>query len=350
MKNPLHFPAPAALLLALATAACGTSASGEEAPSVEVVPVRTAPVAEEWVARPVEATGTLAAKDEMELAFKVGGIVSRVLVAEGETVRRGQLLATLDPGEIDAAVSRASSAAAKAERDLARARALYADSVATLQQLQDAATGAEVARSDLRAAAFNRRYASILAPAGGTVLRRMAEGGELMAPGAPVLVLGSSERGQVLRVGLADRDAVRVKVGDAAELRFDAFPGETFRGTVRETAGAASAQTGTYEVEVGVEAPGRTLPSGLVGRVEIRPSEGRRMQTVPIEAVLEADGDAATVYTLDATGRKARRVPIRVAFIRGSRVAVAGGLDGVSAVVTDGAAYLGDGAAVKVVP
>jgi hypothetical protein len=71
---------------------------------------------------------------------------------------------------------------------------------------------------------------------------------------------------------------------------------------------------------------------------------------VPIQAVLEADGEAATVYTLAADGRTARRLPVSVAFIQGERVAVSGGLDGVAAVVTDGAAYLGDGVAVQVVP
>ena len=336
-------------LLALA-AACGRPAKAEVAQGSDAVAVRTVPVAREWVTRPVEATGSLHSKDEIELSFKMPGIVARVLVAEGQTVRRGQTLATLDLREIDAQVMAAQSAAAKAERDLDRAEALYADSVATLAQVQDARTGAEVARSGLQAAAFNRRYAAIVAPADGVVLRKLAQGGELVSPGTPVLVLGSSERGQVLRVGVADRDAVRLKVGDAAAVRFDAFPGEQFPGTVREVAPAADPRTGTYQVEVSVTAQGRALASGLVGRAEIRPAAGTEMALVPIQAILEADGDAATIYTLAQDGRRARRLPVTVGFIQGERVAISGGLEGVGAVVTDGAAYLGDGVAVKVVP
>jgi RND family efflux transporter MFP subunit len=336
-------------LLAL-VAACGGDAKAETAQGPDLVAVRTAPVAREWVTRAVEATGTLHSKDEIELSFKMPGIVARVLVAEGQQVRRGQALATLDLREIDAQVMAARSAVTKAERDLARAEALYADSVATLAQVQDARTGAEVARSGLQSAAFNRRYATIVAPADGVVLRKLANDGELVSPGAAVLVLGSSERGQVLRVGVADRDAVRLKVGDAATVRFDAFPGEQFAGAVREVAPGADARTGTYQVEVSVTPAGRPLASGLVGRVEIRPAAGTEMALVPIQAILEADGAEATVYTLSADRKTARRVPVSVAFIQGERVAVSGGLDGVSAVVTDGAAYLGDGAAVKVVP
>lgn len=333
-----------ALLLLLGAAACGPDAGAEAPPPAETaVPVRTAAVTETEAARPVRGTGSLAPKEEIRLAFKVGGVVGRVLVDEGDAVRAGQTLALLDPAEIDAQVARAGAAADKARRDLARARALYADSVATLEQVQDAGSAARAAEAELRIAAFNRRHARIVAPVAGTVLRRAAEGGELAAPGAPVLTLAGSGAGTVLRVGLADRDAVRVRRGDPATVRFDAFPGVEFAGRVTETAAAADPRTGTYEVEVAVDPAGRALAAGLIGRVEIRPSRAERVRLVPVEALLEGDGDRGVVYTLAPDGR-ARRVPVEVAFLRGDRVAVRRGLEGVAEVVTDGAAYLEDGA------
>lgn len=335
---------PFRLLLLLGAAACGGEARGEPAPDPAVA-VRTAPVAEEMGALAVAGTGALAAKEEVTLSFKTGGIVARIAADEGQTVRRGQLLATLDPAEIDAQVRRAEQGAARAERDMARARTLYRDSVATLEQLQNASTGAEMARADLSAARFNRRYAAIVAPVDGTILRRHAEAGELVQPGAPVLVLGSAG-GTVLRVGLPDRDAVRVRRGDAATVRFDAFPGAAFAGRVAEVAAAATRGTGTYEVEVAVDGGGRALASGLIGRVEIAPASRQALRLVPIEALLEADDDSATVYTLTPDGR-ARRRPVRIAFLRGGQAAVSGGLDGVREVVTEGAAYLEDGAPVR---
>ena len=340
----------AAVFLLPLAAACARDASGEDAPPpAEVVSVRTAAVSEGDVTEPIRATGALAAKEEVQLSFKIGGVIARIHVDEGQTVRAGQLLATLDPAEIDAQVLRARTAADKADRDLARARALYADSVATLEQMQDAASGAQAARAELQIAAFNRRHARIVAPASGTVLRRVAEEGELASPGSPVLTLGSSGE-TVLRVGLADRDAVRVRKGDAARVTLDAFPGESFRGTVTEVAAASSSGTGTYEVEVTVDAAGRPLASGLIGRVEIAPVSARRMPTVPLEAVIEADGDSAVVFALSPDGARARRIPVTVGAILGERVAISGGLAGVDAVVTDGVAYLTDGAAVRRVP
>ena len=153
-----------ALLLPLALAACSRGRAGV-APVHDAVAVRLAPVTIERIARPVSATGVLGPKEEVPLSFKVGGVIGRILVDEGQSVRAGDTLAALDLSEIDAGVTRARSAAEKAERDLTRAQRLYNDSVATLEQVQNAQTGRDVAAAELETATFNRRYAVIVAPA-----------------------------------------------------------------------------------------------------------------------------------------------------------------------------------------
>ena len=313
--------------------------------------MRLVPVTDDSVAVPVTGTGVVAAKEEIPLGFKIGGVLLALDVHEGDRVRAGQTLAALDLREIDALVTKARSAAAKAERDHARVRALFADSVASLAQLQDTETALEVARADLQAAQVNQRYATIVAPSDGVVLRRLAEPGQTVAPGAPVVVLGSAAHGTVLRVGLADRDVVRVRIGDRAMVRVDAWPDRALGGTVRQIAAAATPGTGTYAVEIALDSSAG-VASGMVGHAEIAVAARARVPVVPVEALLEADGDRAAVYTLGDDGL-ARRVPVRVAWVRGDRVAlrdVEGGLAGVRAVVTDGAAYLEDGARARVRP
>jgi RND family efflux transporter MFP subunit len=327
----------------------GNAQEARQADASKPIAVRAAPVTDTTLARPIVATGTVAPKDEIALSFKIGGVIAQIGADPGDFVRAGQTLAALDLREIDAALAKARSVAEKAERDVARARRLYTDSVVTLAQLQDAETAAELARADLQAAAVNRRYAVIVAPSSGAVLRRGAEPGEMVSPGATVLVLGSQARGNVIEVGLADRDAVSVRKGDPAVAHFDALPGRTFAGHVTQIAAAADHGTGTYAVEVTLR-DGGVLAAGLVGQVEIRPGRGAPTTLVPIEAVLEAEGAEATVYALSADGARAQRRRVTVAFISGSRVAVARGLEGVAAVLTDGAAYLDDGAAVRVKP
>jgi multidrug efflux system membrane fusion protein len=336
-----------AALAALLLAACGKTPP--PAVTSSVVRVKTAPVTLESLSEPVTGTGSVAAHDEFPLSFKIGGVVSRVLVREGDMVRVGQALAALDLREIDAQVSRARSAVAKAERDHARARALHADSLAPLAQLQDAATAVELARADLQTASVNRRYATVVAPSAGRVLRRSAEPGQTLAAGAPVVVVGGSTGGTVLRLGLADRDLVRVRVGNRATVRLDAFPDRVLAGRVRQIAGAATPGTGTYAVEIALDDP-TGLASGLIGTASIEVTGRGTMPTVPVDALLEADGDRASVFVLSPRGDRAQRRAVRIATILGDRATVREGLGDASRVITSGASYLTDGAAVRVIP
>lgn len=327
----------------------GCTDSRANADDVAAVAVRTAEVEKVMLAPPIRATGVLAGKAESKLSFKVGGIIDRITVREGQSVQKGQLLATLKLSEIEAHVNQAQNAFAKAERDWERVRNLHQDSVATLEQLQDATTAYEVAKSALDIAKFNRQYASIYAPVSGKVLRRFAEANELINPGTPVLLMRSASDGWVVKTGLADRDIVRIAIGDTARLTLDAYPQRKFSAVVAEISGSAAPTTGTYEVELRIEPTEVTLFSGMIAKVEIASSQRMPVWLVPIAALLEADGMSGNVFTITPV-HTAQKVAVEVAFIHGQHVAIASGLDNVAQVVTEGAAYLNEGARVNVVP
>jgi multidrug efflux system membrane fusion protein len=155
-------------------------------------------------------------------------------------------------------------------------------------------------------------------------------------------------------VGLADRDALRVRDGDAASVTFDAEGTREFHGRVRQVAAAADPRTGTYTVEVsldGVDA----LPSGLVGRVRIGATGGARAVAateaiaIPAEALVEGGEGHGVVFVLDRAGRIALRRSVTLIGVDGDRVLV-GGLDPAARVITAGAAWLTDSARVEVKP
>lgn len=346
----IYRPAAVALAVLPLLVACGEKPQPAAEATTPAIPVSVARVGDATSPALVVATGTFASRDEIPLAFKIGGVVARVLVDEGQTVHRGQLLAALDLREIDAAVAKAQVGADKAQRDQARVQRLVADSVATAVQLQDATSASDAARADLQSARVNREYALITAPEDGIVLRRMITPGSNIGAGTPVLMLGGSRRGRVLRAGLADKDALRVQLGDSATVTFDALPGRTFRGSVVLLGQSADPRTGTYGVEIMLRDT-QQLPSGLVGRLEITVRERSKTRglTVPVEALLEADKDSATVYTLPASGEQiAQPMRVRIAQFAGDRVAVEG-IAADTRVVTRGAAYLMPGSRVRIV-
>jgi multidrug efflux system membrane fusion protein len=342
----------AMLVATLLLAACAQQDESPAATRIPAAPVHAVPVESAALADTVRAVGVLAPRDEVRLAFKTGGMIDSLTVDVGDRVRRGQVLATLKREEIDAAVSQASEAAEKARRDLARAKQLRADEVATEEQVQDLTTAYKVAQSSLDAVRFNARYARIEAPSDGVVQARLAQADELVQGGQPVLVLGATDSGWIVRAALADKDAVRVNVGDTAEVGFDAFPDQPFPGKVTRVAAAADPMTGTFDIEVEVFPAGARFVRGLVGKVTLGIGNGRKAAKstlVPVSALVEASGSTGIVYVLDPTGTIARRKQVTVGPIVGDHVVVEAGLEPGQRVITDGAAWLTEGHPVRVV-
>ena len=339
-------------LCALAATGCARGpAPDDDAPASKPTPVRAVQVETVAATSLIRAAGVLAPRDEYRLSFKAGGVIDRMLVDVGDRVERGQTLAILKQAEVDAAVAQASEALDKAGRDLERARELQRDEVATVEQVQDLTTAYNVARSNLETARFNARFARIEAPSDGVVQQRLAKANELVQGGQPVLVVGATGEGWIVRTSLADRDLVRIDVGTKAEVAFDAFPERTFSGVVTRVASAADPQTGTFEVEVEVAPNGARFLRGLVAKVSLAVAEpaSATQSVVPVTALVEANGADATVYVLDANGETAHRTHVAVGPIVGDRVIVNDGLDADDRVVTDGAAWLRDGQSVTVI-
>ncbi len=341
----------AVLWLSAATlaAGCGSDSPPTGTPAA-ATPVRVAAVVQSSLQSSLRAVGTLAPAEEIRLSFKTAGVIASINVEQGERVQSGQLLASLAQQEVAAAVAQARALAEKTERDLERGRALFADEVATREQLDDLMTARDVAAANLRAAEFNARFARIEAPADGIVLRKLAEADELVAAGQPVLVVGDTSEGWIISAALTDRDIVRVRPGDAARVRLDAYPGQVFPATVSELASAADPMTGTYEMKLSISPDGVRFVQGLVAKVEMTGAAGSNVSVVPVQALLEADGSEAVVYVIARRddGEIAQRVAVRIGRLVGDQVEVLGGLAGDERVVTEGASYLRDGQAVRV--
>ncbi|MEY4762464.1 MAG: hypothetical protein RLZZ200_2320 [Pseudomonadota bacterium] len=342
MKRPVTtlpaLPALLGALLLVGLTACSKAPSGTTRTPTYVSLTAAVPGPGE---PSINASGVLWAKDAARLSFKVGGLVRAIPVNAGDPIVAGQVLAEIETTEIDAQVAQARELADKALRDLSRGERLQADEVIPLEQLQNLRTQAGVARAQLAAAEFNRGRAIIRAPRDGLVLRRLAEPGELLPAGQPVLVVGSPARGYVLRVGVSDRDLLRIRAGQAATVRLDARPGEVLPATISEVAAAADERTGLFTVEARLAATDAPLATGLVGHLELTPANGVTRVYVPMSAVVEADGGRASVFV--AEGGKARKRVVQVAFIAGDRVALSGGLAAGEEVVASGAPFLDDG-------
>lgn len=351
----LHFIVSLALTVTLW--ACGSKA--EQSPTNDkadeaVVPVKLTPVQTVVRAEPVAASGLVSSAREARLSFKIGGIINQMFVEEGQTVRKGQLLATLDLTEINAQVSQAQLANEKAERDLNRVKSMYADTAATLEQLQNATTGTNVAKQNLTIAQFNRSYAQIRSTVDGTVTRKMANAGEMTSPGATVYQISSNRPNDwVVRVGVSDKDWARLRLGNRASVALDAYPDQAFSGTITELAQAADPVNKLYEVEVRINPGAAKLAPGLFAKVTLVPAQSRSYAVVPIEAIVEGNGKEGFVFVLaddkqNGGSFHVRKLPVQIGFLDNDKVLLTNGLSDSQKVITAGSAYLTEESSVVV--
>ena len=322
---------------------------GEEPPVRAFTRVGTGIITSGPAQPPILTSGVITTRDELKLSFNVAGIVRRIGVQEGEVVRAGQQLAALELTEVNAQLEQARQLAAKAERDLVRGEKLRADEVISEEVLESLRTQAAVARAEVQAANFNRDFSTIEARDDGVVLRKLVEEREFVQPGQPILIVGPRAGGYVVRAGLADRDVVRLRLGDRATVTVDAFPDQPLQGRITVLPAAADSGSGLFDIEVELDPAPVRLVSGLLARLRIESSLASETTVayVPIAAVIEADGDQAAVFVVQ--DGVARWRPVRVAFIAPAAVAIAEGLKAGEVVVTDGALYLEDGESIQAI-
>ena len=350
----------AALNILLIFAACGKPKTAENATAptlpkaddTEIIAVRTVAVRMENVVHDIVGTGVLASKAEARLSFKTGGLIAKIYVKEGDDVRAGQLLATLDLTEINSQVAQAQLGVQKSERDLQRAKNLYADTVATLEAVQNATTGADLARKTYEIAQFNQRFSEIRAVRGGKIVKKMMSEGELAGPGMPVFFINeatASASDWVVRVGVSDRDWAALRLGGTAKVAFDAYPNDNFEGKISKLADMADPMSGTYEVEITVAPHGKRFATGLFAHVKLPPTGATAMAIIPIEALVEGNGTEGFVFSVKNDGATVAKVPVKIGLIRGRDIGIAAGLERTAAVVTEGSSYLTEKSKVKVI-
>ena len=338
------------LTLTLLLTACGHG--GEHTDGLadrEVIPVRVIELATRDTAQIVRATGTFTTDDETALAFKNGGVIQQIHVKEGEAFRKGQLLASLEPTEINTAVRQAQLGLEKAERDYNRARQLFQDSVATREQLENAQTAFEAAKQDAERATYNQGHTRIQAAFDGYVLQRPASAGQVVGPGTPVLVVSSTGRnGWLLKVGVSDRQWAAIQVGDHAEVTTGATGSQRLQASVSRKSEGIDPQAGTFTVYLRLEeTAGSAVASGMFGKADIRLSTQTGAWFIPYDALLDGDAGTGYVFVTD-DGQTARRIPVQIGDIQKDHIVVTGGLENATSLIVSGSPYLRDGSQITV--
>lgn len=316
----------------------------------DVIPVKISAVAALGLPKTINATGLVSTENEAKYSFKIGGVISRVLVEEGQFFRKGQLLATLNSTEISAGLAQSSLNVDKAQRDYDRAVNLYKDSVFTLEQLQNSRTALDIAQKAKEAVAFNEHYSKIYATSDGFVSQKIASEGEVIGAGMPVLAINETQRNNnyILRVGVTDREWAAISMGQTAVVTLDGYADKEIDAFVFRKSQVADQALGSFQIELKLKLKDIKPAVGMFGKAEIATNQDENVKVIPYGSFVEADGDKAFVFTPDGAN-KVRKVPVTIAKVDNQQVYLKEGLDGVKEIVISNSAYLNEKSTIKII-
>jgi len=320
----------------------------------------------------VTATGEIQARTHVDISSQVIARIEKLSVREGDVVRRGDLLVELERPQYasqrdralaalagaEAEILRARAALGNAEARRARARQLAAEKIASREFLELAELEHESARTALAAAREKARESGaavraaedalektrIVSPIAGRVTRVNAEEGETVVtgtmnmPGSVIITV--SDLSSIQAAVEVDEAAVaRVRLGQKASVRVDAFPDREFAGDVAEIADSAvkRQEVAYFPVKVRLSEKGEGLRPGMTARARIQAESRKGVLVVPIQAIVEKrepeegrtgsssnpDGQKI-VYRLE--GGKARAAAVEVGLNDETRAEVLSGL------------------------
>lgn len=296
----------------------------------------------------ITAAGTVRYRYETPLGFTTAGKIASIRFQEGDRVVPGALIAALDATQVNANLEGARAEEQRATAELKRFQTLFQQGWVTRAQVERSEAAARAAAAQVSNAGFASGTSRIIAPAGGIVLARTAEPGQVVAAGTQVIVLGETSGGMVLRAPMIDSDISRLTPGMPVTITLPALPEGSIEGMISEIDGRANPGTGAFEVTVALPAnPG--LRSGQIGTAAFRVATGPNDNgiSVPASAVFNVRAGEGFVYVYDDKAGRVRARAVQIGKVDDRQLIVTGGLKPGDRIVASGLGLLVDGAKVK---
>lgn len=348
-RNYISFFATIALFSAVLT-----GCSEEKAETAEVVrPVKVVEIVQANTGRQLSYSGSVRARTEMNLGFRVGGKIVERAVNVGDRVKAGDLIARIDATDYELAARSAAANLDAAERQvetarlvrdraeqlLARKFASQAQSDQAVLSYNQAVATRDAAKSSLSQAKNQVVYTHLLADRSGIVTTINADVGQVVGSGTPVATVAVEGEKEV-QVAVPETEIASFRAGLPVKVGVWSDAGLSLDGMVREVAGSADQQSRTFSVRVSLPDDARVL-LGMTATVEVAAGGSAAYVSVPLSALAEKDG-YPIVWVVDRDTELVRSRPVTLADFTGDGVRVIRGLDVGDLVVAAGTQFMVD--------
>lgn len=334
-----------------------TEEKKEEAAAPVIRPVKIVEIAKAD-ARKLTYSGSVQSRTEMNLGFRVAGKVNDRSVNIGDRVRKGEVLARLDPTDYSLAVQAAEAnldAAAKAVETARlandRVRMLFKTNTVAQSQVDqaqlayDQAVASRIAAEAALDQARNQlAYTELASDRDGIVSLVSAEPGQIVSAGSPILTVVADDEKEI-KFAVPETEIGNFSIGQTVEASFWSDKALTLAGKVREVSGSADPQSRTFQVRVSLPGNDKVL-IGMTATIEAKIDASAGSYSVPLSALAEKDG-GKIVWTVDAAKATVHARPITVSGFTGDGVDVMSGLRPGDLVVAAGTQFMRENLTVK---
>jgi membrane fusion protein, multidrug efflux system len=328
-------------LLALAPAIVHSQQKAPPPMPVRAVPAKVAPAILE-----TGAVGTLRADEGVMIRPEIAGRIDRIRFAEGQQVKQGSLLATMDAGETQAQVQSSTVQLALEKQRLERAEDLYRKGFSSQQSLDEQRSVHARAAAKLREDQVRLAKSEIRAPFTGVAGLRQVSEGAYVAAGTDIARLEKIDQLK-LDFRVPETFLARLKAGQSVRIAVDAYPGREFRGAIYALEPAIDEQTRTVLARARVGNADLRLRPGMFVRVQLQLGVRENAVWVPEQSIVPR-GQEAFVFRISAG--KAELVRVDTGMRKVGEVEILKGLAGGDLVVIEGTQRIGPGSAVSVMP
>lgn len=343
-------------ILGVSLSACSTEQNKKEANS-EAIPVTVGKVQQIQEREQISVSGTISTQNSpSQLSFLVSGQVLSVGPREGEYVKKGQVLASIDPTDyqLPLAAAKAQSDQARvgyerAEDELRRMKTLYySNSMAINDFLKYKATYDSAKQQYEQAVASEKLTrkrltdGTLCAPTNGYIAKRSIEPGDTAAAGRVVFEIVQMDPVEV-NVGVPETDVNLVRIGQKADITVPAIPGKKFQGTVRVINVSADPNTRTYMTRITVANQEHKLRVGMIAEATIRGDRTITMATLPGDAVVRDPQGATQVYVYYPDQKRVYTKRVEIGATVNKNVQIKSGLSGNELIVLAGQTKLRNG-------
>jgi len=290
-------------------------------------------------------SGLLEPATTVPLSFQLPGTISRVMVDEGDPVRQGQVLASIDKTSYQSSYNAALALQQQAQDAFDRLQKVYENGSLPEIKWEEVKSKLEQANAALAIAKRNLSNCEIKSPINGLVGERFIEVGATATPGLTALQVFSA-RELDARISAPGNEINKISKGQIATVTVPTLNETNYTATADKIAVSAHPVSKTFEVKFKIENPGNELKPGMICNVDVRIDSEQTPVLVPIQSVMTDSQGNQYIYLIDAATQKAKKQIVSTSGIINNKLAVTSGVKPGDQYVIEGQQKLIDNATV----